>query len=61
MIFKKVNIMDELQVLEQSQKILDDRLNQKQIDNETYVKKSQELSNKINELKNKGVYKKSLY
>ena len=32
MIFKKVNIMNELDVLEQSQRILDDRLEQKQID-----------------------------
>ena len=53
MIFKKVNIMDELAVLEQSQRILDDRLKQKQIDPKTYAEKSQELSNKINELRKK--------
>jgi hypothetical protein len=53
MIFKKFNIMDELQVLEESQKMLDDRLEQKMIEPETYIKKSQEISEKINKLRKK--------
>ena len=53
MIFKKVNIMDELQVLEQSQRILDDRLKQKQIDSETYISESKKIGDKINELRKK--------
>lgn len=51
MIFKKVNIMDELQVLEQSQRLLDDRLKHRQIDRETYIQKSQEISEKINKIR----------
>jgi hypothetical protein len=53
MIFEKFNIMDELQVLEESQKMLDDRLEQKMIEPETYIKKSQEISEKINKLRKK--------
>ncbi len=53
MIFEKFNIMDELQVLEESQKMLDDRLEQKMIEPETYMKKSQEISEKINKLRKK--------
>lgn len=53
MIFKKFNIMDELKVLEESQKMLDDRLKQKMIDPNTYIKKSQEISEKINKLRKK--------
>lgn len=51
MIFKKVNIMDELAVLEQSQRILDDRLQQKQIDPKTYAEKFKEISEKLNKLR----------
>ena len=53
MILKKFNIMDELEVLEQSQMMLDDRLKQKMIDSETYIKKSREISEKINKLRKK--------
>ena len=53
MIFKKVNIMDELAVLEQSQRILDDRLKQEQIDPEVYAKKYKKLTERIKDLKEK--------
>lgn len=51
MIFKKVNIMDELAVLEHSQTILDDRFKQKQIDPQVYIEKSLELKAKIEKLR----------
>ncbi len=62
MLFKKVNIKDELKVLEYSQEILNDRMKNNQIDPQTYLDKSLKIREKIEDYKKKeqekGISKK---
>lgn len=53
MLFKKVNIKDELKVLEYSQEILNDRMKNNQIDPQTYLDKSLKIREKIEDYKKK--------
>lgn len=53
MLFKKVNIKDELKVLEYSQEILNDRMKNNQIDPQIYLDKSLKIREKIEDYKKK--------
>lgn len=53
MLFKKVNIKDELKVLEYSQEILNDRMKNNQIDPQTYLDKSLKIREKIEDYNKK--------